>query len=79
MARQGPPCAARPPLEAGRIDYGTLQCDRGRTEQVWPVDFQFDSTTEGRPVKIVFIVDELDRLAADRGTPPCCATTSAPS
>ena len=59
--------------------------------RVWAVDFQFDSTTDGRPVKIVSIVDEhtreclgglversitsdrlideLDRLAQDRGYP----------
>ena len=58
---------------------------------VWAVDFQFDATTDGRPIKIVSIVDEhtreclgglversitadtlideLDRLAADRGYP----------
>ena len=60
--------------------------------RVWAVDFQFDATTDGRPVKIVSIIDEhtreclggmversitgehlidqLDRLAADRGTYP---------
>jgi putative transposase len=59
--------------------------------RVWAVDFQFDATTDGRPVKIVSIVDEhtreclgrlversvtadvlineLDRLAAQRGYP----------
>jgi transposase InsO family protein len=59
--------------------------------RVWAVDFQFDSTADGRPVKIVSIVDEhtraclgglvdrsitsdrlideLDRLAQDRGYP----------
>jgi transposase InsO family protein len=59
--------------------------------RVWAVDFQFDATTDGRPVKIVSIVDEhtreclgglvdrsitgedlideLDRLAAQRGHP----------
>ena len=59
--------------------------------RVWAVDFQFDSTTDGRPVKIVSIldehtreclgglversitgdrlIDELDRLVADRGYP----------
>jgi putative transposase len=59
--------------------------------KVWAVDFQFDSTTDGRPVKIVSVVDEhtreclgglversitadrlideLDRLAAQRGYP----------
>ena len=58
---------------------------------MWAVDFQFDSTTDGRPVKIVSIVDEhtreslgglvdrsttgdrlideLDRLALQRGYP----------
>ena len=58
---------------------------------VWAVDFQFDATTDGRPIKIVPIVDEhtreclgrlvernitgrhlideLDRLAVDRGYP----------
>jgi putative transposase len=29
--------------------------------QVWAVDFQFDATTDGRPVKIVSIVDEHTR------------------
>jgi putative transposase len=59
--------------------------------RVWAADLQFDSTTDGRPVKIVSIVDEhtreclgglvgrsitaddlideLDRLAAERGYP----------
>ena len=59
--------------------------------RVWAVDFQFDATTDGRPIKIVYIVDEhtreclgglvgrnitgrhlideLDRLAVDRGYP----------
>jgi putative transposase len=59
--------------------------------KVWAVDFQFDATTDGRPIKIVSIVDEhtreclgglversitgdtlideLDRLARQRGYP----------
>jgi len=59
--------------------------------KVWAVDFQFDATTDGRPVKIVSIIDEhtreclgglvdrsvtgdrlideLDRLALQRGYP----------
>jgi len=59
--------------------------------RVWAVDFQFDSTTDGRPVKIASIIDEhtreclgglvarsitgddlineLDRLAQERGYP----------
>lgn len=61
-------------------------------DRVWAADFQFDVTTDGRPVKIVSIVDEhtreslgglversitgqdlaeeLDRIAAERGTYP---------
>jgi putative transposase len=60
--------------------------------RVWAVDFQFDVTTDGRPIKIASIVDEhtreclggmversitgerlideLDRLSAQRGTHP---------
>ncbi len=59
-------------------------------DRVWAVDFQFDVTTDGRPIKIVSIIDEhtreclggmversitgdhlideLDQLAAQRGT-----------
>jgi hypothetical protein len=29
-----------------------------RTSKVWTVDFQFDATTDGRPIKIASIVDE---------------------
>lgn len=61
-------------------------------DRIWAVDFQFDVTTDGRPIKIVSIIDEhtreclggmversitgdhlideLDRLAAQRGTYP---------
>jgi transposase InsO family protein len=61
-------------------------------DRVWAVDFQFDVTTDGRPIKIVSIIDEhtreclggmvercitgehlideLDRVAAQRGTYP---------
>jgi putative transposase len=28
---------------------------------VWAVDFQFDATTDGRPIKIVSIIDEHTR------------------
>lgn len=59
--------------------------------RVWAVDFQFDATTDGRPIKIVsvidehtreclgglvarsitaeMLIDELDRLAAERAYP----------
>ena len=30
-------------------------------DRVWAVDFQFDATTDGRPIKIVSIVDEHTR------------------
>ena len=30
-------------------------------DRVWAVDFQFDATTDGRPIKIVSIVDERTR------------------
>jgi putative transposase len=68
--------------------------------RVWAVDFQFDSTTDGRPVKIVSIVDEhtreclgglversitsdrlideLDRLAADRSYPAALRCDNGP-
>ena len=29
--------------------------------KVWAVDFQFDATTDGRPIKIVSIIDEHTR------------------
>jgi putative transposase len=40
---------------------GTVTADA--PNQVWAVDFQFDSTTDGRPIKIVSIVDEHTREA----------------
>jgi transposase len=68
---------------------GTPRADA--PNRVWAVDFQFDSTTDGRPVKIASIIDEhtreclgglvarsitgddlideLDRLAVQRGYP----------
>jgi putative transposase len=33
---------------------------------VWAVDFQFDATTDGRPIKIVSIVDEHTRECLGR-------------
>ena len=32
-----------------------------RPNRVWAVDFQFDATTDGRPIKIVSIIDEHTR------------------
>lgn len=34
--------------------------------KVWAVDFQFDATTDGRPIKIVSIIDEHTRECLDR-------------
>ena len=46
-----------------RPGTSTIAACRPRTRRtlVWAVDFQFDSTTDGRPVKIVSIVDEHTR------------------
>ena len=32
--------------------------------RMWAVDFQFDVTTDGRPIKIVSIIDEHTRVSA---------------
>jgi hypothetical protein len=32
-----------------------------RPDRVWAVDFQFGATTDGRPIKIVSIIDEHTR------------------
>ncbi len=67
----------------------TATAEANAPNRVWAVDFQFDATEDGRPLKIVSIVDqhtreclgglversitadrlidELDRLAVDRG------------
>ena len=37
--------------------------------RVWAVDFQFDSTTDGRPIKIIYIVDEHPRMPRRPGSP----------
>jgi transposase InsO family protein len=34
--------------------------------KVWAVDFQFDATTDGRPIKIASIIDEHTRECLDR-------------
>lgn len=71
---------------------GVVPMTADRPDRVWAVDFQFDVTTDGRPIKIVSIIDEhtreclgdmversitgdhlineLDRVAAERGTYP---------
>jgi putative transposase len=85
----------RVPQRRRRKRIGTSTApDRPRADapnRVWAVDFQFDATTDGRPVKIVSsvdehtreclgglvdrsitadrLIDELDRIALDRGYP----------
>ena len=85
----------RVPQRRRRKRLGTSTApDRPKADapnKVWAVDFQFDATTDGRPIKIVSIVDEhtreclgglversvtadrlineLDRLALQRGYP----------
>jgi transposase InsO family protein len=85
----------RVPVRARRKRLGSSTAPGTPTadapNRVWAVDFQFDSTTDGRPIKIASIIDEhtreclgglvarsitgdqlideLDRLAADRGYP----------
>ena len=44
-------------------------CEGRRPEHGLGGGLQFDSTTDGRPVKIASIIDELDRLADQRGYP----------
>ncbi len=84
----------RVPQRRRRKRTGTsnaLQPTADAPNRVWAVDFQFDATTDGRPVKIVSVIDEhtreclgglvarsvtaevlideLDRLAVQRGYP----------
>jgi transposase InsO family protein len=84
----------RVPQRRRRERLGTSTANSPKADapnRVWAVDFQFDATTDGRPIKIVSIVDEhtreclgglversitgddlideLDRLAGQRGYP----------
>ena len=86
----------RVPQRRKRKRHGTstapLAVTADAPDRVWAVDFQFDVTTDGRPIKIVSIIDEhtreclggmversitgghlideLDRVASQRGTYP---------
>ena len=55
----------RVPLRRRRKRLGTATTPTTPTadapDRVWAVDFQFDATTDGRPVKIVSILDEHTR------------------
>lgn len=78
----------------------TTTAEASAPNRVWAVDFQFDATDDGRPVKIVSIVDEhtreclgglversitadrlideLDRIAVDRGYPAALRCDNGP-
>jgi AcrR family transcriptional regulator len=85
----------RVPQRRRRKRHGTStapQVSADAPDHVWAADFQFDVTTDGRPIKTVSIIDEhtreclgdmvernitgedpineLERIAADRGTYP---------
>jgi putative transposase len=55
----------RVPQRRRRKRHGTctapLTVTADAPDRVWAVDFQFDSTTDGRPIKIVSIIDEHTR------------------
>ena len=91
VARGRPAGAATAPTQTPRHHHRTGPAEADAPNRVWAVDFQFDATTDGRPIKIVSIIDEhtreclgglversitgddlideLDRLAAERGYP----------
>ena len=77
MARGRPAGAAAPPTQAPGHEHDTEPAGRRRAEQVLGRGLQFDTTTDGRPVKIASIVDEHTAnvsAAASNETSP--ATTS---
>jgi putative transposase len=62
LARRRAPSAAAPTAQAPRQLHRTIDRNRRCPQPgVRAVDFQFDVTTDGRPVKIVSIVDEHTR------------------
>jgi transposase InsO family protein len=66
---EGPVCHHRVPQRRRRKRLGTSTTGpvpiADAPNRVWAVDFQFDATTDGRPVKIVSIVDEHTRECLD--------------
>ena len=73
----------RVPIRARRKRLGTSTApDTPKADapnKVWAVDFQFDSTTDGRPVKIASIIDEHTRECRWLGRPRSPATSSSTS
>ena len=65
LARRGAAGSAAAPAQTPRhLDGGHR--DRRWAQRVWAVDFQFDVTTDGRPIKIVSIIDEHTRECLER-------------
>jgi transposase InsO family protein len=50
---------ARTRRKAGRRAPGSVVAER--PDQVWAMDFEFDETREGRPIKILNVTDEFTR------------------
>lgn len=48
-------------VPAGQPDRSRLRA--GRPDEVWAVDFQHDQTADGRPIRLVNVVDEFTREA----------------
>ena len=61
MARGGPAGTATPPAKRLGTSTTADTPTADAPNKVWAVDFQFDATTDGRPIKIVSIVDEHTR------------------
>jgi putative transposase len=48
-------------VPASQVDRSQLRA--GRPDEVWAVDFQHDQTVDGRPIRLVNVVDEFTREA----------------
>lgn len=54
----------RVPVKRRRKRAGTSTAPQQRSQapnQIWGIDFQFDATDDGRPVKILHVIDEYTR------------------
>jgi transposase InsO family protein len=60
-ARKGCGCRSGPGASAWAASTAPGAGTADAPNKVWAVDFQFDSTTDGRPVKIASIIDEHTR------------------
>lgn len=76
MARRRPARARATPQEKSRILDRAPVPTATAEYVVWAVDVQFDSTTEGLPIKIPYVADEHTREALGGSvnvrSPPMC-------